>query len=152
MQKLVTRRVTTVSPIRLTSTMKKSSASICGAILDASGGNSAKFVIHLTRNSQSTGLMWLMPLSVHLWICSGFSISICSCAWPVVLPRVPAEHDQHESTQREDRDQPAQLHHPRNDQRMLVGGGIVVVAVSENVVHRRADAVGRGLHQAQPQI
>ena len=74
MQKLVTKRITMVSPIKLTSTMKKSSASICGAIFDASGGNSAKFVNHLTRNCQSTGLIWFIPLSVHLCACSRFSI------------------------------------------------------------------------------
>src|SRR5271165_536160 len=100
MEKLVTRRITMVSPTRLTRTMKKYSASICGAIFDACGGYSAKFVIHLTKNCQSTGLMWLIPLSVHL----------CSCPWLVVLPVIPAEHHQHESTQRHDRDQPAQLH------------------------------------------
>ena len=30
--------------------------------------------------------------------------------------------------------------------------GIVVVAVGQNVVHRRADAIGRSLDQSQPQI
>ena len=55
-----------VKPMRLTRTMKKYSASICGAIFDASGGYSEKFVNHLTRNCQSTGLMCVIPLSVHL--------------------------------------------------------------------------------------
>ncbi len=56
-EKLTSKRTTIVSPIRLISTMKKYSASICGAIFDASGGNSAKSVIHLTRNCHSTWLI-----------------------------------------------------------------------------------------------
>ncbi len=64
-EKLVTSRMTIVIPIMLTRTMKKYSASISGAIFDASGGYREKFVSHLTRNCQSTGLMCI-PLSVHL--------------------------------------------------------------------------------------
>src|ERR1035441_782867 len=127
--------------------MKKSSASVCGAMRDASGGNSAKFVIHLTRNCHNTGLMWSIPLSVPLCSCLRFA-----CCLPALLPRVVAEHRKHESAQTKHGHQAAQLHHPRHDQRVLVGLGIVVVAVSQYVIHRRADAVGRSVHQPQPQI
>src|ERR1035438_7120416 len=110
MEKLVTSRITIVSPIRLTRTMKKYSASICGAIFDASGGNSAKFVIHLTRNSHNVGLMRLIQLSVHL--CSRLRVG------SLVLMLIPAEHHQHESTQRKHCYKSAQLHHPGYDQQI----------------------------------
>src|ERR1035437_239396 len=90
--------------------MKKSSASICGAIFDASGGKSAKFVSHLTRNCQIVGLIWFIPLSVHLFV----------SPWLSVFPCVSAKHYQHESAQRHEGYKPAHLHHPRYDQRMLV--------------------------------
>src|SRR5215469_18185105 len=104
MEKLTTSRITIVSPMRLTSTMKKYSASICGAIFDASGGNSAKFVIHLTRNCQNTWLMCSIPLSVHLFACVLLIV-------PVLQPVIAAEHQEHESAQRNHRYQAAQLHH-----------------------------------------
>src|ERR1035437_9560863 len=142
MEKLATSSTTIVSPIRLTSTMKNSSASICGAIFEASGGSSAKFVNHLTRNCQITVLIWSIPLSVHLLACPRL----------VVFPHILAKHHQHESAQQQQRDQPAQLDNAGHNQRMFVGLRIVVVAVSQNVIPRRADAIGRGLHQSQPQI
>src|ERR1700722_19097500 len=148
MQKLVTSRNTIVSPTRLTSISKKSSASISDASFDASGGNSGKFVIHLTRNCQSIGLIWLIPLSVHLCSCPRSLCSGCSRSGLDVA----AEHHQHESAQREDRYKAAQLHHARNNERVFIGGGVVVIAVSQNIVYRRSDAIGRGFHQSQPQI
>ena len=65
---------------------------------------------------------------------------------------VPAEHCQHESSQRQHCDQAAQLDDPRDDQRMLVGAGIVVVAVGQDIVYRRPDAIGGGLYQSKAQI
>jgi hypothetical protein len=57
MEKLVIRSTTIVRPTRLTRIMKNSSASICGASFEASGGSSGEFDIHLLRNCQITGLM-----------------------------------------------------------------------------------------------
>src|ERR1700739_1470791 len=93
-EKLNTSRMTIVSPTRLTRTMKKYNASISGAIFDASGGKSAKFVIHLTRNCHSTGLMWDIPLSVHLCFCHRYFFHRL-----LLLPVIPPEHDKHESAQ-----------------------------------------------------
>src|SRR6185437_1242941 len=146
MEKPITNRTTTVSPIRLMSTMKKNSASICGAIFDASGGNSAKFVIHLTRNCQSTWLMCSIPLSVHLCFC------VLLFVGGVLALVVAAEHDKHESAQRKERDQASELHHSGHNQRVLVHAGIVVIAVRENVVDARADFAVRGFGEAEAQI
>src|SRR6185437_701242 len=146
MEKPITNRTTTVSPIRLMSTMKKNSASICGAIFDASGGNSAKFVIHLTRNCQSTWLMCSIPLSVHLCFCVLLFVGL------VFALIVAAEHDKHESAQRKERDQASELHHSGHNQRMLVRAGIVVIAVSQDVIYRRADLAMRRFGKSEPQI
>src|ERR1039457_3113431 len=135
----MTSRTTIVSPIRLTRIMKKKSASISGAIFEASGGKSGKLVIHLTRNCHKTGLMWLIRLSVHL----------CSliCLWRVGLPGIPAKHDQHESAHQYACQEPAQLHRAPHDQRMFGGQGMVVVEESKNFTPRGADTIVRSLRQ-----
>src|SRR5580698_7175896 len=147
MEKLVTRRMTIVRPMRLTRTIKMYSASISGAILEASGGKSAKFVIHLTRNCQITGLIWDIPLSVHLCFWHG-----CLCHWLMRLLEIATEHDGHETAQKDQREKSTKLHDPGHDERMLIGLRVIVVAVRENVFDRRADAIGRSLIEAEQHV
>src|SRR6185312_2510557 len=121
---------TAVSPTRLIRTRKKKSASACGAIRDASGGYSGKFCSHFSKNCQSTGLMWFIPLSVHPLRC-------CLHGRRGLLPRpdIFPEHHEHESAQKQQRYKPARLDDPRHNQIVRVGERVVVIAISEYVVH-----------------
>src|SRR5271165_1572960 len=125
-------------------------------MVEASAGKSAKFVSHFTRNCQSTGLIKCIVPFYPAFLLRALNLPPPRLRPPVVplhtvfvLPEIAPKVNHHKAAEADHGHDAAELHDPGDDQAVFIQLGVVAIAVSQNVVDRRADLVMRGLQEAK---